>query len=90
MPGNRKLSLIAVLLLTTLLWGTGVAIHHHPDAGGQHCQICLLPHTGSTPHLDIPVPARVGTRHEVVITIPSTALIFTYQYRARGPPAFSG
>ena len=78
--------LIGALLVSTLLWGTAVAAHHHLDVDHELCSVCLLPNIATA----APAPAQIiftapyRIFRESLPTSHTTALIPAYQSRA--PP----
>lgn len=85
-PG-RKALLIALLILTTALWGAAVSGHSHVEPEPDLCEICLLPHLGdigAATQLATPIPpasVAVSTSHSRPDTVTRPC------YRSRAPPA---
>jgi len=79
-------SLIGVLLLSTLLWGTAVAAHHHFEVDHDLCSVCLLPNIATA----APAPADVtfATPQQIFRESLQASHVATLipAYQGRAPP----
>lgn len=87
MSKRHRLSTIAILILSTLLWGTAVAGHQHFDTKPELCETCLLPQMADVGRVSIAVARAtpIASRYSASVCNPLLQIITAYF--GRGPPA---
>ena len=87
MSRYRGLPLVALLLLSTLWWGSTVAAHQHWDGDAELCEISLLPHAATVAATADCGPAPAPASRALTEKTGSYFPVFLPCYRSRAPPA---
>ncbi len=87
MTTGRRSLLIALLILSTALWGAAVAGHTHAEPAPHLCDICLLPHVADVAD-SVPLPAPPAD-YSTTSPAPCERLesLTHLCYHSRAPPA---
>ncbi len=83
----RKFSVVAALILSTMMWGADVAAHQHWDGEPELCEICLLPQAADPAAEPRYADPRPPVHLVGAIRAQSYIPPFTPFYRGRAPPA---